>query len=250
MSIQTLIEHGPFIAGRPSRWPASTRDRQPGHGRAGRRASPSATAQDADRAVRAAHAAFRGLGAARLRRPRQGHPRVRGGLRGARRRAHADPRRRAGQDDPRGQDRAAQGGRHARALRRPLAPGARDQRPQRRPRRRRRACCAARSAWSPRSCRGTSRRRCCATSSAPRCLTGNTVVAKPADTTPLTTLRLAEIFAEAGPAGGRVQRLPGTGAVVGEALVAPPARAQGRLHRLHADRRARRRARRASAPSA
>ena len=45
----------------------------------------------------------------------------------------------------------------------------------------------------------------------PAFLAGNTVVAKPADTTPLTTLRLAEIFHEAGPARGRVQRRPGQG---------------------------------------
>ena len=112
--------------------------------------------------------------------------------------------------------------------------------PQRRPRRRRRACCAARSAWSRRSCRGTSRRRCCATSSARRCCRGNTVVAKPADTTPFTTLRLAEIFHEAGLPAGVFNVVPGTGAVAGEALVTHPLRAQGRLHGLDAGRRARR----------
>ncbi len=40
----------------------------------------------------------------------------------------------------------------------------------------------------------------------------NTVVAKPADTTPLTTLRLAEIFHEAGLPDGVFNVLPGTGA--------------------------------------
>ena len=65
----------------------------------------------------------------------------------------------------------------------------------------------------------------------PALLCGNTVVAKPADTTPLTTLRLGEIFAEAGVPEGVFTVLPGTGAVAGEALVPPPARAQGRLHR-------------------
>ena len=42
----------------------------------------------------------------------------------------------------------------------------------------------------------------------PAFLTGNTVVAKPADTTPFTTLRLAEIFHEAGLPRGRLQRAP------------------------------------------
>ena len=57
----------------------------------------------------------------------------------------------------------------------------------------------------------------------PALLAGNTVVAKPADTTPLTTLRLAEIFHEAGLPAGVFNVLPGTGAVAGEALVHAPA---------------------------
>ncbi len=77
----------------------------------------------------------------------------------------------------------------------------------------------------------------------PALLAGNTVVAKPADTTPFTTLRLAEIFHEAGLPAGVFNVLPGAGAVVGEALVRHPLRPQGRLHRLHAGRRARARAR-------
>src|SRR4051794_35491493 len=56
----------------------------------------------------------------------------------------------------------------------------------------------------------------------PAFLCGNTVVAKPADTTPLTTLRLVEIFAEAGLPPGVFQVTPGTGAGVGEALVRHP----------------------------
>ena len=57
----------------------------------------------------------------------------------------------------------------------------------------------------------------------PALLCGNTVVAKPADTTPLTTLRLAEILAEAGLPAGRVQRrAPARGAEAGEALVTHP----------------------------
>jgi len=56
----------------------------------------------------------------------------------------------------------------------------------------------------------------------PALLCGNTVVAKPADSTPLTTLRLAEIFAEAGVPEGVFTVLPGTGVVAGEALVRHP----------------------------
>jgi acyl-CoA reductase-like NAD-dependent aldehyde dehydrogenase len=53
----------------------------------------------------------------------------------------------------------------------------------------------------------------------PALLCGNTVVAKPADTTPLTTLRLAEILGEAGLPPGVLNVVTGPGAVVGEALV-------------------------------
>jgi len=56
----------------------------------------------------------------------------------------------------------------------------------------------------------------------PALLCGNTVVAKPADTTPLTTLALGEIFARAGLPPGVFNVIPGAGAVVGEALVAHP----------------------------
>ena len=56
----------------------------------------------------------------------------------------------------------------------------------------------------------------------PAFLTGNTVVAKPADTTPLTTLRLAEIFHEAGLPAGVFNVLPGKGSVAGDALVRHP----------------------------
>ncbi len=56
----------------------------------------------------------------------------------------------------------------------------------------------------------------------PALLCGNTVVAKPADTTPLTTLRLGEIFTEAGLPPGVFNVVTGRGAVVGEALVTHP----------------------------
>jgi acyl-CoA reductase-like NAD-dependent aldehyde dehydrogenase len=47
-------------------------------------------------------------------------------------------------------------------------------------------------------------------------------VAKPADTTPLTTLRLGEIFTEAGLPPGVFNVVTGRGSVVGEALVTHP----------------------------
>jgi len=56
----------------------------------------------------------------------------------------------------------------------------------------------------------------------PALLTGNTVVAKPADTTPFTTLALAENLAEAGLPAGVFNVVPGTGPVAGEALVTHP----------------------------
>jgi acyl-CoA reductase-like NAD-dependent aldehyde dehydrogenase len=56
----------------------------------------------------------------------------------------------------------------------------------------------------------------------PAFLCGNTVVAKPADTTPLTTLRLAEILTEAGLPPGVFNVVTGKGSVVGEALVTHP----------------------------
>jgi acyl-CoA reductase-like NAD-dependent aldehyde dehydrogenase len=56
----------------------------------------------------------------------------------------------------------------------------------------------------------------------PALLCGNTVVAKPADTTPLTTLRLAEILTEAGLPPGVLNVVPGSGPVAGEALVRHP----------------------------
>ena len=56
----------------------------------------------------------------------------------------------------------------------------------------------------------------------PALLCGNTVVAKPADTTPLTTLRLGEILAEAGLPPGVFNVVPGHGRGAGEALVTHP----------------------------
>ena len=56
----------------------------------------------------------------------------------------------------------------------------------------------------------------------PAFLCGNTVVAKPADSTPLTTLRLAEILHAAGLPPGVFNVVTGRGSVVGEALVTHP----------------------------
>src|SRR5215203_1801838 len=70
----------------------------------------------------------------------------------------------------------------------------------------------------------------------PALVAGNTVVAKPAETTPLTTLRLAELLRPAGcrpeqlgqPQGGQRDRAGGRG------RPGPSSRGpQGRLHRLH-----------------
>ncbi len=56
----------------------------------------------------------------------------------------------------------------------------------------------------------------------PALITGNVVVAKPADTTPLTTLRIAEIMHEAGLPAGVFNVVTGTGEGAGQALVEHP----------------------------
>jgi acyl-CoA reductase-like NAD-dependent aldehyde dehydrogenase len=56
----------------------------------------------------------------------------------------------------------------------------------------------------------------------PALVCGNTLVAKPAETTPLTTLRIAEIMREAGLPDGVFQVVTGKGSVLGEALVTDP----------------------------
>jgi acyl-CoA reductase-like NAD-dependent aldehyde dehydrogenase len=57
---------------------------------------------------------------------------------------------------------------------------------------------------------------------APALAAGNTVVLKPADLTPLTALRLAELALEAGIPEDVFQVLPGRGSVVGERFVTHP----------------------------
>ncbi len=58
---------------------------------------------------------------------------------------------------------------------------------------------------------------------APALAAGNTVVLKPADLTPLTALRLAELGRDAGLPEGVFQVVPGKGSVVGQRLVDHPA---------------------------
>jgi acyl-CoA reductase-like NAD-dependent aldehyde dehydrogenase len=57
---------------------------------------------------------------------------------------------------------------------------------------------------------------------APALAAGNAVLLKPAETTPLTALRLAALALEAGLPDGLFQVLPGAGPVTGEALVEHP----------------------------
>ncbi|MET9118039.1 aldehyde dehydrogenase family protein [Streptomyces longwoodensis] len=57
---------------------------------------------------------------------------------------------------------------------------------------------------------------------APALAAGNAVLLKPAETTPLTALRLAELALEAGLPEGLFQVLPGHGSVAGDALVEHP----------------------------
>ncbi|MFG2308192.1 aldehyde dehydrogenase family protein [Streptomyces sp. NPDC048566] len=57
---------------------------------------------------------------------------------------------------------------------------------------------------------------------APALAAGNAVIVKPAETTPLTALRLAELALEAGLPENLLQVLPGAGPVAGDALVEHP----------------------------
>src|SRR3954462_963184 len=57
---------------------------------------------------------------------------------------------------------------------------------------------------------------------APALASGNTVVAKPASTTPLATLEIARIFAEAGVPDGVLNVVTGRGADIGDVLVGHP----------------------------
>ena len=57
---------------------------------------------------------------------------------------------------------------------------------------------------------------------APALVAGNTVVMKPAEITPLTSLKIAELMAEAGMPDGVVNIVPGLGAVAGQYLAEHP----------------------------
>ena len=57
---------------------------------------------------------------------------------------------------------------------------------------------------------------------APALVSGNTVVAKPAATTPLATLEVARLFAEAGVPDGVLNVVTGRGSAIGDALVGHP----------------------------
>jgi acyl-CoA reductase-like NAD-dependent aldehyde dehydrogenase len=57
---------------------------------------------------------------------------------------------------------------------------------------------------------------------APALVAGNTVVAKPAGTTPLTTLRFCQLLSEGGLPPGVFNLVTGTGSMAGEALVTHP----------------------------
>jgi succinate-semialdehyde dehydrogenase/glutarate-semialdehyde dehydrogenase len=57
---------------------------------------------------------------------------------------------------------------------------------------------------------------------APALASGNTVVAKPAATTPLATLEVARLFTEAGVPDGVLNVVTGRGATIGDALVSHP----------------------------
>ncbi len=57
---------------------------------------------------------------------------------------------------------------------------------------------------------------------APALASGNTVVAKPASTTPLATLEVARLFAEAGVPDGVLNVITGRGAEIGDVLVGHP----------------------------
>ena len=67
---------------------------------------------------------------------------------------------------------------------------------------------------------------------APALAAGNAVLVKPAEWTPLTTIRLGELALEAGLPEDLLQVLPGKGSVIGERFVSHPGCAQDRLHRL------------------
>ena len=85
--------------------------------------------------------------------------------------------------------------------------------------------------WRRRSSPGTSRCLMLAWKVAPALACGNTVVLKPAETTPLTALLFADVCRQAELPPGTVNIVTGDGST-GEALVERGGHRQGRLHRL------------------
>ncbi len=67
---------------------------------------------------------------------------------------------------------------------------------------------------------------------APALAAGNTVVLKPAEQAPLSCLRLAELFVEAGGPAGVFNVVNGLGEVAGKALALHDDVQQDHLHRL------------------
>lgn len=72
---------------------------------------------------------------------------------------------------------------------------------------------------------------------APALAAGNAVLVKPAELTPLTTMRLGELAVEAGLDEDLLQVLPGKGTVVGSGS-SPTRHSQDRVHRVHRSRQA------------
>jgi acyl-CoA reductase-like NAD-dependent aldehyde dehydrogenase len=221
VSIQTLIEHGPFIGGTAEALSGEQREiTNPGTGDLVGRVTDS-TARDADRAVQAAQAAFAGW--ARLGYADRGKiihacaeafeahvdeltPILVAEQGKTIREAKIELRKAADTlEHYAGLSRQVRGisvhnvdpGVEARTLRRPLG------------------VVAAIVPWNfPTTLLGNKL--------GPALVCGNTLVAKPAETTPLTTLRVAEIMREAGLPDGVFKVLTGKGSVLGEALVTDP----------------------------
>ena len=66
----------------------------------------------------------------------------------------------------------------------------------------------------------------------PALAAGNTIVLKPSELTPLTSLRLAELMAEVGFPPGVVNIVPGYGHLAGASAGRPSRRRQDGLHRI------------------
>ena len=67
---------------------------------------------------------------------------------------------------------------------------------------------------------------------APALAAGNSVVLKPAEQAPLSSLRLAELAAEAGVPEGVLNVVPGLGHTAGRGAGPPPGRRRHRVHRF------------------